>query len=162
MKNSAKEMRRPGAKNLRRQKTMIWVKHFVKLFIILALVIFSSMIVRTFRSTENAFIMQVVILFVNVIIGIIIGSEKIFKEIKKQGKWRINKPKAIVLGIPFLFLSLSIFIYYTFIIPIFDIVTRFFISNGSTFLGSIQVLLGYIVITCFYRETVNEDFVQGE
>jgi len=76
------------------------------------------------------------------ILGVILGIPNLISEIKKEGKWKVNLPRLILIGIPSLFLSLQI---------IFTIILQrliFFYVSPSIF----QIIFGYILITSFYKE----------
>ncbi|MEQ3338785.1 hypothetical protein [Clostridium butyricum] len=45
-----------------------------------------------------------------VILGVLLGLDKILVEREKIGKWKVNIPKVLFLGIPSLYFSISMFI----------------------------------------------------
>jgi hypothetical protein len=76
------------------------------------------------------------------------------REKRKEGRWKINVPKLILMGLPSLYFSLYVFIFYshvpfvrnTLIQPI-----EFFLRVNMTFMDIFQLLFGYIVITSLYK-----------
>jgi len=76
--------------------------------------------------------------------GILLGLEKFMSEVKKEGRWKVNWPKAVILGIPSLFFSAIMFI------PI-DFISFYLLVPNSSTLNLVQVLFGYVLITSFIR-----------
>lgn len=83
-------------------------------------------------------------------IGLILGLEHLFTEIEKEGKWKINLPRIILIGIPSLYFSLSMFIYYT-NNQIIDYPIYVLLKGNSSFISVFQLILGYSFITSFYK-----------
>lgn len=86
-------------------------------------------------------------------IGMILGLSNLINEFKKSGKWRINFFKLIIIGLPALFFSFSILIYYGFILnyPIIISLLNFvikFIKNIDKISG---IFFGFIFVTSFYK-----------
>ncbi len=81
-----------------------------------------------------------------VVLGALLGSEHLFIEIKKQGKWRINIPKLIFLGIPSLVCVFPILFY-----PLIHS-----LLNNPALISVIQVIFGYAVTSSFYKSSPEE------
>lgn len=73
--------------------------------------------------------------------------------IRKDGKWRINIPRLILLGVPSLYFSLGILILsfpITFIRQTLSYPILYFLKCDDI-LSIFQVILGYIIITSFMK-----------
>jgi uncharacterized membrane protein YsdA (DUF1294 family) len=102
---------------------------------------------RTF-GTAFSYICLITILFVlNIIIGLLFGLDRLTAERKKSGKWKIDIPRIIILGLPSLFFSLS---YY---IALLNIEIFTLILYGTDYIPIFQILLGYVLITCLYKDS---------
>ncbi len=93
-------------------------------------------------------------------IGLLLGSEHIIREIRKEGMWKINLPKLILVGIPSLYFGLIyIWIYigsqFSQNIKIYPGIhlMRYVLDSVPFF----QVILGYVVITSFYKYSEKVD-----
>jgi len=104
------------------------------------------------------FAMSTVLFF---ILGAFLGYEQFMSEKKKKGRWQINWTKFICLGIPSLFFSQILFLY-----NYLPAVTRDFIynigfypaMNNISIHSTFQLLLGYTMVTSFYKnEKINRD-----
>lgn len=98
----------------------------------------------------NPFYLNFIMIILNGCIGITLGVEHLICEIRKEGNWNINLPKLVLMGVPSLYFSLTIFIYYKIINlpsrPIFIL-----LKGGNKFITISQLILGYIIITSFYK-----------
>lgn len=104
---------------------------------------------RTWGS-GNSYIYLITIPFIfNIIIGILLGLDHLSAGSKKSGKWKINLFRLIILGLPSLFFSLSHYI------ALLNI--KFFtkIFHGTNYIPVFQILLGYVLITCLYKNNKN-------
>ena len=110
----------------------------------------------------NYFLLTVVVIL-NAAIGIIIGLEHFLREVKTIGKWKVNLPKTILLLIPSLLLA---FFYFVPLIKNESIVAILYwpyvyIFQGSTsFINVFQIVLGYCLITIFYKEAFTEKTIE--
>ncbi|WP_128214131.1 hypothetical protein [Clostridium manihotivorum] len=87
-------------------------------------------------------------------LGVLLGIERLAAERKKNGIWKINLPKLIFLGIPSLYFSLGIFLYYSSISFVRDIIAYpldYFFNNNVNILSLFQVILGYVIISSFTK-----------
>jgi len=152
------------------KKALSWLKYFVYLGLIV-LVVWVKPIAETSFQTQYSetykinYLLYVVLVLIPVIIGALIGLEIYFNERAREGKWRFNLPKLILLGIPSLYITAFYFIslipsekvYNILVVPIYG-----FFGNTSDFIMIFQLLLGYSLITLFYKsdrvkETVIEE-----
>lgn len=92
--------------------------------------------------------------FAYVIAGILLAIEYTYTEFKKPGRWKTNIEKLIFLGIPALFFSLMIFIYFApFQKPhLVNALLSQLMSLGQNFIPIAGIFLGYILSTSFYKE----------
>lgn len=137
-----------------------WLKYLAGIILIIIILGIKGYIEKKLnnelRTTfqMNYFLLTVVVIL-NAAIGIIIGLEHFLREVKTKGKWKINIPKTILLIIPSLFFA---FFYFVPLIKNESIITILYwpyvnIFQGSTsFINVFQIVLGYCLITIFYKE----------
>ncbi len=93
-------------------KEKSWLKYFF-ISILIVLVVFCSDYVFdkifNFQWTINPFIISIVFY---ISIGLLLGLEHVVQETNKMGSWRINIAKLVLLGIPSLYFSFDVFIYF--------------------------------------------------
>lgn len=144
-------------------KIKIWLKYLVYGLIILALIALSSYLLYKFKAHmaltfQPDLLLITIYTLINTIIGAILGLELLIKEKMKEGRWKINLPKMILLGIPSFYLSIFYIAAYSGVTYIARIIYPIvFISslkfgNIIAFLPVFQVMLGYCVITSFYKQ----------
>ncbi len=108
---------------------------------------------RTFRYNPYHYLIPLVF---NAGIGFVLGLEHFINEIRKAGVWKINLPKVIFMVIPSLYFSLSIFMSFisnqSILKIIFYPINLLIIKGSTSFIVIFQLILGYLIITCFYKE----------
>lgn len=131
-----------------------WLSYFVYAVILLGYIMLSNKILIYLNEQAQKFynILPLTIwrIVIFIVLGLLLGLEKFLLEIRKEGKWEINLPKVIFLGIPTLYFSLSIFVYYC---PI-DFIRQplsSFMETRMHFIPIFQMILGYILITSFNK-----------
>lgn len=141
-------------------KKKSWLEYFFIILLIFLMVFGGKHILDGIRINaqktynSNPYFQYSLISIFYVAIGLILGLDHLIKEIKKEGKWVINIPKLVLMGIPSLYLSLSIFIYYS---------NNQFVRNLSSypmailstcinFISVFQLIFGYSIITSFYKK----------
>lgn len=143
-----------------------WLKY---LFIIISIIImtywrhhFFVSISRNARETfnYNPYLQNIISLFFYGSIGLLLGLEHLIKELKKEGKWVINISKIVLLGVPALYFSLSIFVFYN-NLPLNNLwsqpISILLRNNGnSNFIVIFQVILGHTIITSFNKDNTNK------
>lgn len=110
------------------------------------------------QMTYNSIPFMIVSTLVFTIMGFLLGVEKFLIEMKKEGPWKINLPRIILLGIPALYFSLSLFMYYCpidFVRQILVYPVEFFLKSKINFIPMFQLILGYIVITSFIKVNID-------
>jgi len=148
-------------------KAKSWLKYLGYL-ILLALVLF----LRGFVSSEasayysSQFKMSLPLMSLGIIVsmltGVVLGLEHFVTEIKKPGKWDLNVPKMILIGIPVLCISLTFYGVYTqnSIYATLMANNLFQMLTGS--LPLFQVIFGYVVITSFFKSEVKKEVPEVE
>lgn len=139
-----------------------WVKYLAYILLIFGLLYLDSYILRqravyqkeTFDVGLTYIVMSMII---KIGVGAVLGLEYIVNEIKKAGSWKINLPKMILMVIPSLYFSMSFFAMYQFVEnPIYKKLTYpmfIFFENNSSFIIVSHLMLGYLSITSFYKQS---------
>ncbi|PHV71621.1 hypothetical protein CS063_03390 [Sporanaerobium hydrogeniformans] len=83
--------------------------------------------------------------------GLLLGSDYLLKEKVKEGRWRVNLSKLIIMGIPSLILGYATYLYFLFHISLGRF-SSFLVTKPSTYMSLFRILFGYIVATSFYKE----------
>jgi hypothetical protein len=90
-------------------------------------------------------------------IGFVLGLDYIINENKKEGPWKVNLPKIILMVIPAFYLSISYLAMYRFdgstIYKILTYPMFIFMQNDSSFIFVSQLIVGYLLITSFYKQS---------
>ena len=130
------------------------LKNLSKMLIVVVVV---SIIITLFKNyilyankiaTVNTFYIEMVVEFILfTMIGILMGIETLLTERQKEGKWKVDLYKLIILGLPILLISFIDFIYYSNIEvgPL-----RFLVSNN--FMYIFKIIFGYILVTSFIKK----------
>ncbi len=96
-------------------------------------------------------------------LGLILGFEHLITEKRKTGIWRINYPKLLLVGLTALYFSISGLLIYgsnQTIMRILAYPFAWLIRFGIAPTNIFQLILGYIIITSFYK--YNEQSEAGE
>ncbi len=140
-----------------------WFKYLIYLLLILAMVYLNISKFFSFYNKIN-FTYNYFHLFINtfsgILIGVLLGSENFYKEYKREGVWKINVPKLIVIGLPSLYLAFTYILLFTRIPVLSKLVlnTSSYLLNLGTdkYILFFQLILGYVIITSFYRTNVSK------
>lgn len=142
-------------------KVKAWLKYLGYIAIIFGTVYLKGYIeyqfqMEYYREYKPNYVLYVTAILVMVLIGAIIGLERFLGEIKKEGKWRLNIPKLVLMVIPSLYISSIYFIAFIKNNKVYDIfvnsIITFFKGNTS-FIQVFEIALGYFLITSFYKDT---------
>lgn len=146
----------------------LWLKYCIYI-LALSIVIFSKEYVTGklefyYKSTwgaDGSYLLLTTVLFAfNLVIGIFLGLGHFIGETKKNGKWKINFPKIVLVGLPSLFFSLTYHIACINIPYVQSILLRY-TKLGMNFVPVFQIIAGYVVITCLYKYCgISEDVEQ--
>ncbi|HEY5535244.1 MAG TPA: hypothetical protein VIL99_09965 [Ignavibacteria bacterium] len=143
-------------------KNKSWLKYFFIILIILFIVFTGQHVFdvieknaqETFNS--NPYIQNILAIIFYGGIGLMLGLEHLITEIKKEGTWVINIPKLLLMGIPSLYFSLYVFIYFgsEFVQAILAYPIRILLTTTSNqnFISIFPLILGYSIITSFYKK----------
>jgi hypothetical protein len=137
-----------------------WLKYVVYTVLIISLIFLKEYVARQFRLNFNEtfqinFYFVTIAILINIGIGLLLGLEYLVSEIKKDGAWKVNLPKITLMGLPSLYLSVTYFLLYNqslqkiIAYPILNIITKY----GTNFVPFFQLVLGYVVITSFYKHS---------
>lgn len=144
-------------------KKKSWLKYMVYIFLLAGAIFLKDYISRTYQvDVEENFTPYVVsmgvVIIMNMLIGVLLGLENLMEERKKEGSWKINIPKIVLMLIPSLYFSSTYILYFLlyamdgFIQKILTYPILIFSTNGSGFIEIFQLISGYILITSFYKE----------
>lgn len=145
-----------------------WLKYLLVILSIIIMVFWGHHIFEGIRRSTietfnfNPYVQNIVGMFFYGTIGLLLGLEHLIEETKKEGKWVLNIPKIVLIGVPALYFSLAIFIFYNnlFLNNIWSFPIRILLTNGnSNFIIVFQVILGYTIITSFIKNIENSESV---
>ena len=147
-------------------KGRLWLRYFACAVLIAAMVILSAYIEEKFkRGRMSDWRYPMVCMLICLTIGLLLGGEYLWKEIKKGGNWRIDFPKIIIFGLPALYFSLANFefalhnpLWANMIKQVSYTVCQVcgIVSYWTGYVRIFQVILGYVVITSFYKRTKDD------
>ena len=127
--------------------------------VILFFVVSSGFVLK--KASINAhinftpFVLYRVHFFVLFSFGVMLGLECLFHQKKKDGKWKLNFLKLIILGIPSLLII--IWIWFPLVFGIIIIKTYFTCTlNYSMFFEISVILFGWVLTTSIYKENLDE------
>ena len=135
-----------------------WLKYFLYgLFLICYITLSDKIIVflnnQYYHLTISPFLLLLVKTIIFIIVGLLLGLESLLLETRKEGKWRVNLPKVIFLGIPSLYFCIGTFIYYYCPIVFVQVTLcypiRYFFDGN--FLMVFQIILGYTICTSLIK-----------
>jgi len=100
---------------------------------------------RTWGAGNSYILLITVPSIFNLVIGLFLGLDHFIVEYKKPGTWKINLPELVIVGLPSLFFSL------TYHVALINIVQLSYATLGTNFIPVFQIVLGYVLITCLYK-----------
>lgn len=130
-----------------------WLKYLLYIVAIFILVFSRQCFVELSGRTFNElFIIGSMV--INVLLGALLGIEGLLSEVKREGSWKANIPKLVLVVIPSLFMASSWFMFSleSFVL---DIPVSVFTAN----MGIFQLIFGYTFITSFHK--VNKQEIIG-
>ncbi|MDF2542419.1 MAG: hypothetical protein K0S47_2137 [Herbinix sp.] len=136
------------------------LKYLIYLSVLIILIVLRDYIENLYSElyyrfdTQKAFFYEVISVLLGISIGIFLGIEQLIKEIGKEGTWKINLPKLILVGLPALYFSLGkilIMSGYQYINEMIAYPLLYLLRYGWGFVALLQVVFGYIVITSFLK-----------
>lgn len=142
-------------------KAKPWLKYLIFVISIFLLIVLREYVDKLFLESyyrfkyPGVYFYLVISLIFGVCIGLFMGAEHLIKELKKEGTWKINLPKLIIVGLPSLYFSLSNIWFASsnqFIHKIIASPSLYLFKYGLGFISLFQMVLGYVVITSFFKE----------
>ncbi|HEY5587949.1 MAG TPA: hypothetical protein VIK86_03225 [Candidatus Paceibacterota bacterium] len=137
-------------------KVKSWIKYLIYMCLILIVIFWGQHVFEVYKQNaeKNFSISPYYQNFLMIVfygsVGLLLGLEHLICEIRKKGAWVVNLPKIVLMGIPSLYFSLAIIIYYN-NLPFLSFPLRGLIVSGANFINAFQVILGYSIITSFYK-----------
>lgn len=135
-----------------------WLKYFLYAVVLICYIALSDKIIvslnnQYYHLTISPFLLLLVKTIIFIITGLLLGLERLVLEIRKEGKWRVNLPKVIFLGLPSLYFSIGTFIYYyfpiVFVQETLGYPIRYFLDGNLLIV--FQIILGYTICTSFIK-----------
>jgi hypothetical protein len=137
-------------------KIKSWSKYFIYITLLILLILLREYVEKLFsasyyRYEDPAFFYYAGIsLLLGVGIGLFLGLEHFIREHGKEGTWKINLPKLILVGLPSLFFSLSNILFFSDSQFVREIITYPLLSlfrHSLNYISIFQIILGYVIIT---------------
>jgi hypothetical protein len=137
-----------------------WLRYFIYAVVLICYLTISNSLLRYLIEqrgiTFSILPLMIWSTIIFTIFGVLLGLEKLVLEIRKEGKWKINLPKVIFLGVPSLYFSIGTTLVYSSEVFVQQTISSpiiFFIRGGSTNLLSVfQIVLGYVVVTSLFKK----------
>lgn len=134
-----------------------WIGYIIYLLLLICYILASHQLIEQLTSqtkmTYKAYPLILGRTIIFILFGMLLGLDYIVREIKKEGKWKINLSKIILIGLPSAYIVTC---YLMWLNGISFIVTHFiFILSTADFSTAVDILFGYTVISSFYK--VKED-----
>lgn len=142
-------------------KIKSWLKYLAYIVIIFVLMYLKAYITsplieaqrRTFKITLSYFLIPLIF---NAAIGVVLGLDHFISELKTKGTWKISLPQLVFMGLPSLYFSISMILAFCsneLSRSILFYPARILISKANTtFITIFQLILGYALISCFYKQ----------
>lgn len=142
-----------------------WLKFFIYILLIFIVLNLGNYICKAASLDEhNPFALNITFILIYGSIGFILGFEHFLCELKKDGIWKINIPKLILLGIPSLYFSIIVFIYLnntlSMAMPFLSSPIGEVARSKIDIISIFQLILGYTIITSFYKINVNAKSIE--
>ena len=140
----------------------ILAKYFVTITVLLLMIVLWGYVGYLSRTYSNrTFSLNygyiVIRLLIGYSIGAILGLDYFINELRKEGKWRFNISKVILVGLPSLYISLTFIWFYSNVHFLQNVIAYPLLKLMIYFPDSVplfQLVFGYTIITSFYK-TVN-------
>ena len=112
----------------------------------------SFLMAMTFRYKALGVLVQIIGSF---LFGLFLGSLDFIRELKKDGNWKVNKERLLVLGLPlFIILVMGNITLLRIKWPqIVEKFMRYILSSDYRIITYIAIFLGYIIISSFTKES---------
>jgi hypothetical protein len=140
-------------------KEKTWLKYLIYILVIGGAIFAQQYVNHRFNKQMNEtfhvnfYLMYLVQFLFNMLIGFLLGLECLIKEWKKEGYWKINWAELFIMGVPSLFFSIYIYLYFFLQITVMQPLFYLLLEKGSNIIPAFQMILGYIIITSFYKKS---------
>jgi hypothetical protein len=139
-----------------------WLKYLIYSVLIIGLVILNEYVCQKHKAAyyrmnfSVEYLYSAISMLICIGIGALLGLEQLLKEIKREGSWKVNIPRLLIIGLPSLYFAFSFLImyitYHNSIIIRILIYPLFFLMHFGTYYTAIfQLIFGYVMITSFYK-----------
>lgn len=141
-------------------KVKSWFKYLIYITLILFLIVLrdyvGKLVSESYYRFENssAIYYAVISLILGICIGAFLGLEHLIGECGKEGRWKINLPKLILVGLPSLYVSLTNIYFFSGSVFIMKIIAQplsYLLKYGLDHVSLFQVIFGFVVITSFFK-----------
>lgn len=135
-----------------------WLKYFLYAVVLICYITLSDKIIvflnnQYYHLKISTFLLLLGKTIIFIVVGLLLGLESLILETRKEGKWRVNLPKVIFLGLASLYFSIGTFIYYYCPIVFVQVTLcypiRYFLDGN--FLIVFQIILGYTICTSLIK-----------
>ena len=132
-----------------------WLKYLVYSVLIFLLIFLRENVVNEIEvysktRSPSKIIINIINILNVVVVGVLIGLEQFICEVKKDGRWKINLSKFILVGLPSLYLSFSTVLIFTGSIISYPVLWIW--QHGySSYMPLFQLISGHVIITSFSK-----------
>lgn len=142
-------------------KNKSWIRYLVYILLVFGLIYLDGYVGKQqaiyLKETFNVSIVYFIIsMIIKIGIGSVLGLEYIINEMSKEGTWKVNLPKIILIVVPTLYFSISFPLLYLYDNLIYMVLTYpmfIFMRNDSVYIYISQLMLGYFLITNFFKQS---------
>lgn len=141
-------------------KKISWLKYFIYITLILITAFIEQNVLINIKNTTlitfktHPYFENIIIIIFNVVIGVLLGIDHLFYQVKQTGSWTFNLPKAIIMGLPSLYFSFGIFILTLNSKLAYPI--QLLLKSNSYLIYIFQLMIGYLMITSFYKSNTKK------
>lgn len=142
-------------------KVKSWIKYLIYMCLILIVVFGGQHVFEVYKQNAERnfnfgfYYDSVLPIIFYGSVGLLLGLEHLICELRKEGAWVVNLPKIVLMGIPSLYFSLATIIYFS-NIPFLSSPFGGLLARSAIFINVFQVILGYTIITSFYKANKND------
>ncbi len=141
-------------------KLYAWSKYFVYLILLSTFLLLKVFINQKITSVQQLTFtypkgLITVSFLLGIGIGMILGLEHLIQERKKEGKWSINYPKLILIGLPSLYFASYYILSLNHITFLYSFLYDY-IYQVLEYTRLFQLIFGYILIASFYKKKADE------
>lgn len=135
-----------------------WLKTFIYAIVLIGYMLISNkFLVGLEHEAQRTFNILPYTLWskaVFIVLGFLVGINYLYREFNKSGLWKVRVSKLIILGVPLMIYALAPLISFFNFQPILSLFGNSIIYLQAQFSHmdkAIEVLLGYTIITSFYK-----------